>query len=154
MASLPLASPCTLPWRVPLRAAVYVWLSRVALHLDREPACAGSIWPAAGVGTAALLVWGLRVWPGVLLGSLSFNWGLSTLLDGGQPEHWAMRVLVAAAIGGGVTLQALTSASLGRPLLASGGVLRSVRQAVPFLIVSGPGSCLISATIGVAARWG
>jgi PAS domain S-box-containing protein len=154
MASLPLASPWSLLWRVPLLAAVYVWLSRVGFQLDIEPGFASSIWPAAGVGTAALLVWGLRLWPGVLLGSFYFNWWLSTLLDGGQPEHWAMRVLVAAAIGGGVTLQALTSASLGRPLLASGGVLRSVRQAVPFLIVSGPGSCLISATIGVAARWG
>ena len=71
----------------------------------------------------------------------------------GQPDHWALRAVVAAAIGGGVTLQALTSAGLGRPLLASGGVLRSVHQAVPFLIVTGPASCLLSATTGVAARW-
>ena len=154
MASLPLARPRSLLWRVPLLAAVYVGLARVGFQLDIEPGFASSIWPAAGVGTASLLIWGLRLWPGVLMGSFGFNWWLSSFLDDGPPEHWAMRVLVAAAIGGGVTLQAVTSAGLGRPLVASGGVLRTVRQAVPFLIVTGPGSCLLSATIGVAARWG
>jgi PAS domain S-box-containing protein len=151
MASLPLARPNSLLWRVPLLAAVYVWLARVGFQLDIEPGFASSIWPAAGVGTAALLVWGLRLWPGVLLGSFAFNWWLSGLLDGG--EEWLTRFAAAAAIGVGVTLQAVISAGFGRPLLSSGGVLKSVRQAVPFLIVTGPASCLFSATIGIAARW-
>ena len=151
--ALPLAPPLSLLWRVPLLAATYVVLARIGFTLDIEPGFASSIWPAAGVGTAALLVWGLRLWPGVLLGSFYFNWWLSGVLDTGLPEHWAMRAVVAASIGGGVTLQALTSAGLGRPLLVSGGVLRSVHQAVPFLIVTGPASCLLSATTGAAARW-
>ena len=121
MASLPLAPPLQ---PSVARAAAGGGLcgagDESAFRLDIEPGFASSIWPAAGVGTAALLVWGLRLWPGVLLGSFYFNWWLSVVLDDGQPEHWAMRVLVAAAIGGGVTLQALTSAGLGRPLLASG----------------------------------
>jgi two-component system, NarL family, sensor histidine kinase EvgS len=151
--ALPLAPPLSLLWRVPLLAAIYVVLARIGFILDIEPGFASSIWPAAGVGTAALLIWGLRLWPGVLLGSFYFNWWLSGLLDTGPPDQWGMRAVVAAAIGGGVTLQALTSAGLGRPLLASGGVLRSVHQAVPFLIVTGPASCLLSATTGAAARW-
>ncbi len=150
---MPLAPPRSLLWRVPLLAAAYVALARVGFTFDIEPGFASSIWPAAGVGTAALLVWGLRLWPGVLLGSFYFNWWLTTLLDSDDPGNWVVRAAVAAAIGGGVTLQALTSAGLGRPLLASGGVLRSVHQAVPFLIVTGPASCLLSATTGVAARW-
>ena len=151
---LPLAPPRSLLWRVPLLAAAYVALARVGFILDIEPGFASSIWPAAGVGTAALLVWGLRLWPGVLLGSFYFNWWLSALLDSDDPGNWVVRAAVAAAIGGGVTLQALTSAGLGRPLLASGGVLRSVHQAVPFLIVTGPASCLLSATTGVGGTLG
>ena len=151
MASLPLARPRSLVWRLPLVAAVYVLLAWQGFQLDIAPGFASAIWPAAGVGTAALLVWGLRLWPGVLLGSFAFNWWLSGILDSGN--QWATRLAVATTIGLGVTLQAVISAGLGRPLLASGGVLKSVRQAVPFLIVTGPASCLFSATIGVAARW-
>ena len=59
--ALPLAPPRSLLWRVPLLAAAYVGLARVGFLLDIEPGFASSIWPAAGVGTAALLVWGLRL---------------------------------------------------------------------------------------------
>ena len=140
-------------WRVPLVAGCYALLARLGFLLDIEPGFASSIWPAAGVGTSMLLVWGLRLWPGVLIGSWAFNWWLSGLLQDGVQQAWGVRELVALAIGGGVTLQALTSAGMGRPLLASGGVLRSVRQAVPFLVLTGPASCVLSATVGVGARW-
>jgi hypothetical protein len=31
--------------------------------LDLEPGFASSIWPAAGIGSASLLIWGPRLWP-------------------------------------------------------------------------------------------
>jgi PAS domain S-box-containing protein len=153
MTSLPLATAGSLAWRVPLVALSYLVLARIGFSFDIEPGFASSVWPAAGIGTAALLVWGVRLWPGVLLGSWAFNMWLSTLLADGRHVDLFRHELVAAAIGGGATLQAVVSASLGRPLLVSGAVLRSVRQAVPFLVLTGPLSTLVSATFGVAARW-
>jgi len=153
MTSLPLATAGSLVWRVPLVALSYLVLARIGFSFDIEPGFASSVWPAAGIGTAALLVWGVRLWPGVLLGSWAFNMWLSTLLaDGGHGEV-LRHELVAAAVGGGATLQAILSARLGRPLLVSGAVLRSVRRAVPFLVLTGPLSTLVSASVGVAARW-
>ena len=73
MRSLPLATPWSLVWRVPLVAVCYALLARLGFLLDIEPGFASSIWPAAGVGTSMLLVWGLRLWPGVLIGSCAFN---------------------------------------------------------------------------------
>lgn len=42
------------------------------------------LWPAAGVGLAALLLGGWRAWPGVLLGALLFNF------EGNQPPVLAL----------------------------------------------------------------
>ncbi|HET9268066.1 MAG TPA: PAS domain S-box protein, partial [Vicinamibacterales bacterium] len=78
----------------------------------------------------------------------------STLLleSAGDPRQ-AADIAVALVIAGGVALQALLCASLARPVLRSGRVLTSVRSAVPLLLMSGPVSCLLSACVGVSARW-
>jgi PAS domain S-box-containing protein len=152
--AVPLASPRSLWWRVPAVAATYFVAARLGFMLDLEPGFASSIWPAAGVGSASLLIWGPRLWPGVLLGSFLFNWWLSTLLVAhGHEAGETADVIVALVIAGGVALQALLCASLARPVLRSGRVLTSVRSAVPLLLMSGPVSCLVSASVGSAARW-
>jgi PAS domain S-box-containing protein len=152
---VPLASPRSLWWRVPTVAAAYFVAARIGFQLDLEPGFASSIWPAAGIGSAALLIWGARLWPGVLLGSFLFNWWLSELLlaDTPQATREIGDIVVALVIAGGVALQALFCASLARPVLRSGRVLTSVRSAVPFLLMSGPVSCLVSASVGAGARW-
>src|SRR3954447_8162377 len=48
----------------------------------RYTASVSAIWPPAGVGIAALYLWGLRWWPGVLIGELVVN---SELLVGPSP---------------------------------------------------------------------
>ena len=153
--AVPLASPRSLWWRVPLVAAAYFAAARVGFLLDIEPGFASSIWPAAGIGSAALLVWGSRLWPGVLFGSFLFNWWLSELLIAETPgtTHTPTDIVVSLVIAGGVAMQALFCASLARPVLRAGRVLTSVRSAVPFLLMSGPVSCLVSASVGVGARW-
>ena len=152
---VPLASLRSLWWGVPTVAAAYFVAARLGFLLDLEPGFASSIWPAAGIGSAALLIWGPRLWPGVFLGSFLFNWWLSELLIAEVPgtTHTATDVLVSLVIAGGVGLQALFCASLARPVLRAGRVLTSVRSAIPFLLMSGPVSCLVSACVGVSARW-
>src|SRR3954453_6346553 len=54
------------------RAAAYYGAAKVGQTL-RYTASVSAIWPPAGLGIAVLYLWGLRWWPGVLLGELLVN---------------------------------------------------------------------------------
>src|SRR5688500_16771227 len=49
-------------------AAARLGLSLAALHSNVTP-----VWPPTGIAIAALLIFGLRVWPGVFIGALAVN---------------------------------------------------------------------------------
>ena len=53
-------------------AAAYYAAAKVGQTL-RYTASVAAMWPPAGVGIAALYLWGLRWWPAVLLGELAVN---------------------------------------------------------------------------------
>jgi signal transduction histidine kinase len=53
-------------------AAAYYGTAKLGQTL-RYTASVAAIWPPAGVGIAALYLWGLRWWPGVFLGELAVN---------------------------------------------------------------------------------
>src|SRR5215210_7882760 len=89
-------------------AAAYYGAARVGQTL-RYTASVSAIWPPAGLGIAALYLWGLRWWPGVLLGEIVVNGHL--LLDdssfqvgsllgqqaGNMAEMWSARCCCAAS---------------------------------------------------------
>src|SRR3954451_9950891 len=52
--------------------AAYYGAAKVGQTL-RYTASVAAIWPPAGLGIGALYLWGLRWWPGVLLGELLVN---------------------------------------------------------------------------------
>ena len=58
-------------------AVVYHIVGRLGTLLIAPPISAAPVWPAAGVALAALLVFGCRIWPGVLLGSFLINVGMT-----------------------------------------------------------------------------
>jgi len=62
-----------------LLAAAYYGSAKIGQTL-RYTASVTAMWLPAGVGIAALYLWGLRLWPGVLLGELLVN---GELLDNG-----------------------------------------------------------------------
>ena len=53
-------------------AAAYYAAAKLGQSL-RYTASVAAIWPAAGVGMAALYLWGLRWWPGIFVGELVVN---------------------------------------------------------------------------------
>src|SRR5215217_1008142 len=55
-----------------LLAAAYYGAAKLGQTL-RYTASVAAIWPPAGLGIAALYLWGIRLWPGVLLGELIVN---------------------------------------------------------------------------------
>jgi signal transduction histidine kinase len=72
-AAVPLRSPIArYAAGVLVLAASYYGAAKLGQTL-RYTASVSAIWPPAGLGIAALYLWGLRWWPGVLLGELVIN---------------------------------------------------------------------------------
>lgn len=146
-AGLAAISPLRLLVLIMLVAAAYFLSGRLGLLLAIPPGYATAVWPASGIALAALLHAGRGVWPGVWLGSLLIN------LPSAQADPAAGLVaqwLVPALVASGASLQALIGAHLvrhwvrGRPMLDLGV------DAIRLLLVGGPLSCVISASVGVS----
>src|SRR3989338_8598335 len=54
-------------------AVIYFLTARLGLSLAQSTEQVTTIWPASGIALAALLVWGYRVWPAILLGAFAAN---------------------------------------------------------------------------------
>ena len=54
-------------------ALIYFVAGKLALKLAFVNASASAVWPPAGIALAALLVFGLRVWPAIFVGALLVN---------------------------------------------------------------------------------
>jgi signal transduction histidine kinase len=82
-------------------AFAYVVAAKLG-QLLRYTASVSAIWPPAGVGIAALYLWGLRWWPGILLGELVVNAELLGALPAGslagQQAGNMLEVLLGAAL--------------------------------------------------------
>lgn len=132
---------------VALVAAGYWGAARLAVMLTLPPGYATAVWPSAGIGLAAALIWGWRGLLGVALGAMA--WNSARLLD------WtsANDALVVLAPALGITIGALLQAGIGAWLIHK-AVGRPVtllqdKQVVRFMALGGPVSCLIGATTSV-----
>ena len=59
--------------QVTLIALVYVAVARLSLALAIPPGYATPVWPPSGIALAAMLLFGIRSWPGVWLGAAIAN---------------------------------------------------------------------------------
>src|SRR3954451_20313412 len=53
-----------------LTAAVYYGVGRIGLKLAYLDGAVAAMWPPAGLGLAVLFAYGIRLWPGVVIGDL------------------------------------------------------------------------------------
>ena len=121
--------------RVVLLAAFYVLVGRIGFMVSAVDPIVSSVWPPSGLALAALLLMGIRFWPGVFLGAFILN------------ATGTIAPLPALAIAVGNTGEALLATwlltSIGfRPLLER---LRDVLA----LVILGAISTAVSATVGV-----
>jgi hypothetical protein len=105
---------------------------------------------SGGLGISSPLLWGYRVWFGVWLGSFAAS--LWTLLNAGS-AGLPVSTIVAAIIGTGAALQAVFGAYLISRFVGYTLTLDRGRDAVIFLLLGGPLSCLVNATISVTCLW-
>ena len=145
-AAAPPASPVALPWvahglRVIVLAAVYVVVARLGLMVDAVAGFATLVWPATGIALAALIHFGYRLWPGILLGAFIANaWA-------GAPA------LVALGIGAGNTLEAVAGALLLRSIPGFRPSLDRLPDVLGLVVLAAGVSTAISATMGVMSLY-
>jgi signal transduction histidine kinase/CHASE1-domain containing sensor protein len=127
-------------------AAAYAVTAWLALWLAIPPGYATAIWPAAGLALAGVLIGGERVSLGIWLGSFVVNLWLSR--DVIHTLGLLTGVVIPASIGVGAAAQALVGASLVRRWVGFPSPLTRARDIGIFLLLGGPLSCLVSATVG------
>ncbi len=128
-------------WRILALALGYAGVGLLSLKLAMAPNYAIPLFPSAGLALAALLCWGLRVSPGVLLGSLLLNLVL------GQ-QRGMLSWLSAGLIGMGAMLQAVAGTLLIRRVLPGTLVLVEPWDLLRFNVLGAGLAGLISATVG------
>ena len=134
---------------IALLAIGYFIAGYIGISLAVPPGYATIIWPASGVALCALLARGPRLWPGVWLGSFSFN--LMTGFDSSAGFENPVRIVaIAAALGTGASIQALAGLAMARRF-SDGIELADLRRIglAALLVIAFP--CLIAPTIGVTA---
>jgi len=112
-------------------AAAEVGLSLASLHTNVTP-----VWPPAGIAIASLLIFGLRLWPGIFVGALVAN-----LLT-------SIPVPAAFSIAFGNTLLALVAYWLLLRVARWRRSLDSVGEVMNFVVCAAVIAPLVSATIG------
>ncbi|HKP39159.1 MAG TPA: PAS domain S-box protein [Pyrinomonadaceae bacterium] len=117
-----------------LLAAAYFAAARFGLSLASVHTNVSPVWPPTGIALAAVLLFGYRVWPGILVGAFLANF------------LTPVPVAVAGAIAVGNTAEAL---AVGGILQAIGfrPSLERVADVLKFVVVAVP-CTMISATIG------
>ena len=130
--------PLVYALQLALLAGVYLVVAKLSLLLAIPPGYATAVWPPSGLGVAALLLFGNRMWPGVWLGA-----ALANLM-----VHWSPPA--ALLIGTGNALEALAGAALMRRYLGMPRLFRSGEDVFRFAAIAASASTL-GATIGVAS---
>jgi signal transduction histidine kinase len=125
-----------------LLGAAYYGAAKLGQTL-RYTASVSAIWPPAGLGIAALYLWGLRWWPGVLLGELVVNAEL--LLD---DSSFPIGSLLGQQTGN--MAEIIVGALLLRRLVGPNAALDRVEQ-VGGMLVALATATAISATAGTVS---
>ena len=118
--------------------AIYFSTAKLGLSLGAVNRFATLVWVPSGLAMAAILLFGYRLWPGILMGAFLVN-----LLNGAP-------LLVAVGIGIGNTLEALSSAYILKRYEFS-HALDHLRDVLLLVLLAMPLSAFISATIGVSS---
>jgi signal transduction histidine kinase/integral membrane sensor domain MASE1 len=100
-------------------------------------ASASPVWPPAGIALAALLLFGTRTWPAVLVAAFLVN--VTT----------AGSVLTSLAIAAGNTLEGLVGAHLATRFVGGRRAFERASDSFRFLLAAAAPSAAVSATVGV-----
>ncbi|MBD9358203.1 EAL domain-containing protein [Methylomonas albis] len=116
-------------------------------QLAMPPSHASPIWPSAGIALAALLGYGSRILPGLIIGTLCTQ--IYTFADLATADDWSMPILMGGAASVGAIAQPLLGAALINRWIGKYNPLMEDRHIVWFFLLA-IASCLVSASIGAS----
>lgn len=128
-----------------LIASVYFLFGLFGMLFRVPPSNAGGLWPPAGIALAVMLLSGKRIWPGIFIG----NFCICAYAFGFSGEY--TRIYVATGIG--ATLSALVGAYSIQRFVGFPNPLTDDKSILTFMLLGGPLSCLIPATVGMTAMY-
>ncbi len=120
-------------------AGAYFLLAKFGLRLASINPSASPIWPPTGLGLAAVLLGGLRIWPAILVGAFAANATTAGTLE------------TSAFIALGNTLEAVVGGFLIERWSGGRDTFASPSRVAKFALVAVGPATIISATIGVVA---
>ncbi len=121
--------------------------SYIGTQLTIVPSYASPIWPASGIALVAVLIYGRKIFPGLLIGAFlaqyhSFH---------STTENTYLSEFISFVICIGSVLQAFFGAWLIRKFTGDNDPLIENNKIVRFFLLGGPVSCVTAATIGTTA---
>jgi PAS domain S-box-containing protein len=122
-------------------ALIYAAATLLGLRLTSFDGAVSAIWPPAGIALAGLLLFGYRLWPGIVLGVL-----LATAVAG-MPATTTIGYAVS------VTVEALVSTFLLRRVTHFQPSLERLRDVIALVTFGSVLSTALGASIGVAGLW-
>lgn len=133
--------------KIILLTVLFFALGRVSLLLAIPPARSMAIYLPAGLAIAALLIGGMRLLPGVFLGSFIFVLSIDYENKGQLGNAEALFSFLIAC---GASLQAGVGAFLVRRFIRYPAPMDGQRAIIGLFILIGPITCLINASLGTA----
>lgn len=132
--------------KLALVAATYYFVARLGLLLSFQNTNASPIWPASGIGFAAMFFWGYRIWPAIWVGAFLAN--IVTLFNHGSISMGSL-LMASSVVGVGNTLEAVAGVFLLRRFVGLRSPFDDTEDVIRFLCVTFI-MCLISCTVGTA----
>ena len=136
------------PSRFLLLTIAYAATGWLALRLAVPPGYAVPVFPPAGIALSALLIFGLRMWPAIFLGSLLIQ---VAAMAGSPPTLPAL--LSGLVVACGVSVQAMAGATFTRRLIGYPDPLDSPSAIVRFIVLVAPLSSLVAPCIAIPALY-
>jgi len=124
----------------------YAVLGVLALQIAIAPGYVAPLYPPAGIGVAAVLIFGDRALPAIFLGSFLTNI-VSSLAVGLEASSWINASIVAL----GASFQATVARRLIERYVGFPNALDSGNGIIRFLALGGPVACLVNASISVTS---
>ncbi len=130
-------------------ALVYYETAQLSRILASTPQNVTPVWPPDGFATAAMLLLGYWIWPGVLIGSFLAN--IWAFINPTNIITLVFSILQVLGIAIGTTAGTLLGCFLLRKLVGTGSPLERISDVTIFLVFTGMIGPIVNATAGVTA---